>query len=279
MSKYLAIILLPLFLFACDVTIDPDWYNDTRAEETVSRYFSSSQIRKVSVKTRNGTIEAVAWDDSSIDATFEKTATGHDREDAEDNLDKIRIHTDRNTASGVLTIDVEFPNHVSGENYGCSVYLILPASLALELESSNGSITAIGIENDLDFSTSNGAIKIEDTEGYAYLRTSNGKITVDNHHGELDSRTSNGKVDADIVLPIQGECILKTSNGPITLSIPDTTSARMEASTSNGRIEIEDLPVTISMMEKTEFGGQIGSGRGTIDLSTSNGNIVIRNRY
>ncbi len=275
MSKYLVIILLPFLLYACEIT--GPWDNNVRAKETVSKDFSSSQIQEVAVKTQNGTIETSAWDDNSIHVTFEKRATGHDTEDAEDNVDDIKIHTSRNTASGVLTIDVEFPKYKNGINYGCSVYLSLPASLVLELESSNGAIIALGAKSDLDFSTSNGAIKIQDTEGYARLRTSNGMITVDNHYGELNGRTSNGAIDADIVLPRQGECILKTSNGAIILSIPDTTSATMEASTSNGRVEIKNLPVTVVMMEKTEFRGRIGNGQGNIDLKTSNGGIVIRN--
>lgn len=66
-------------------------------------------------------------------------------------------------------------------------------------------------------------------------------------------------------------------NGKINLFIPQTTSAMIEADTSNGRIEIKDLDIEVIEFNrnKTSFLGQIGSGRGNIDLKTSNGNITI----
>ena len=82
----------------------------------------------------------------------------------------------------------------------------------------------------------------------------------------------------DIVLPERGDCTLKSSNGAINFSIPSTTSAMIQASTSNGKIRVEDLYITVTKMEKTEFKGRMGSGRGNIDLETSNGSIVIKGR-
>ena len=272
MGKYLIITLLPLFLHAC-VTID----NDVRAVKVESDDFPAPQMQKVEVKTRNGSIESDVWDDDSIHVVYEKWATGSDEQDAEDNLKDIEVRVEENAASGVLSIDVNMPNR-PGTDYGCNVTLSLPASLFLELDSSNGAITVQNSQNGMDCSTSNGAITIEDTAGDAKLKTSNGKITVGNHNGELDGKTSNGEIDADIVLPKGGNCFLKTSNGKITLSLPDDTSAMVEASTSNGGIEVEDLTITIITMEKKEFEGKMGEGEGNIEIETSNGAILITGR-
>jgi DUF4097 and DUF4098 domain-containing protein YvlB len=230
----------------------------------------------VEVDTKNGAIETRAWDDNSIQVTFEKWATGDDIEEAEDRLDEIKISVSKDSSSGVLDIDVRYPAF-QNSNYGCNVVLDLPASIAMDLETSNGAITVLESESDFVCSTSNGAITTLNTEGYAELRTSNGIITVDGHYGELDGRTSNGVISADIVLPRHGQCILRTSNGPIALSIPESSSAIMEASTSNGQIHIHGLDVNVIKMGKTEFRGKMGSGQGNIDLQTSNGGITIKN--
>ena len=267
--------LLPLFLHAC-VTVD-NVDNDVRAVKIESDDFPASQMQKVEVKTRNGSIESDVWDDDSIHVVYEKWATGSDKQDAEDNLEDIEVHVEEDAASGVLSIDVDMPNR-PGTNYGCNVTLSLPASLFLDLNSSNGAIMVQNSQNGLDCSTSNGAITIEDTAGNAKLKTSNGKITVGNHYGELDGGTSNGEIDADVVLPEGGNCFLKTSNGKITLSLPDETSAMIEASTSNGGIEVEDLVITIISMNDKEFEGKMGDGEGNIDIETSNGSILITGR-
>ncbi|MFC1712770.1 DUF4097 domain-containing protein [Candidatus Poribacteria bacterium] len=272
MKKCLIIMLLPVFLYACAVVKD-----NVRETETESDEFSSLQLREVQVETKNGSIESSVWDDDRIYVTFEKWATGGNTQDAEDNLKDIEIHIDEDTESGTLSIEVDAPIR-PGTNYGCNVSLNLPASLSLNLRSSNGAVRVSESQNNLECSTSNGSITIEDTSGYARLKTSNGKITVQNHNGELNGKTSNGAIDADIVLSENGECLLKTSNGAITLSISEETSAIVGASTSNGKIEVDDLGITLIRMEKTEFEGTMGNGDGNIELGTSNGSIHIKGR-
>lgn len=254
MRRFLVVALLPLFLYACSIDV---WEDGVRMERSESRGFSAYQMRKVEMRTKNGSIESRVWNDDSIHVVFERWATGNDREEALERLDDIKIRISEDTGSGVLSIDVDHPNRIV-TNYGCNVYLSLPSSLSLDLESSNGAITIV------------------DAKGNADLWTSNGAITVKNHHGELNAKTSNGAINADVVLPKNGDCILKTSNGAITLSIPDKTSAMMEASTSNGRVEIKNLSVTVIKMEKTDFKGKMGNGEGNIELETSNGNVFIK---
>jgi hypothetical protein len=273
MRRYLIIVLFPFLLYAC--TEAHYWENDIRIEETETKSFSSDRVKRVEVNTKNGAIETRAWDDDSIIVTFEKWTFGDDVGEAEDKLDEIKVFVSKNPGSGVLDIDVEYPVFQNA-NYGCNVWVDLPASIVLDLETSNGAITVLESESDFVCSTSNGAITTLDTEGKAELSTSNGIITVNGHYGELSGKTSNGIISADIVLPRQGTCVLKTSNGPITLSIPDSTSATMEASTSNGKIQIHGLDVSIIKMDKTEFKGKMRDGRGNIDLSTSNGSISVK---
>jgi len=253
MRKCIVIVFIPLFLYACGAS------DEVRVEKTESREFSSSQIREIELKTENGVVKGNARSGDSIYVVFDKWATGNDREDAEDNLKDIEILITEDTASEVLIIDVDIPDNTTID-YGSDVSIEFPASTELELRSSNGSIT------------------IEDTDGDAKLRTSNGKITVRNHYGNLDGETSNGEIDVDIVLPDDGDCKLKTSNGNIVLSIPGSTSADIEASTSNGEIETRSLDFDNVESTDREFEGKMGDGDGDIELETSNGNILIKER-
>ena len=274
MKKILVIVLLPLFLYACSSTDITD--DDGRAEKTETEDFASSGIERVEVRTENGSIEVSAWDENSIHVVFEMWATGLDKQDAENNLDDIDISIS-DTDSDVIYIDVDFPNR-EGIEYGCDVSVELPASLSMDLESSNGNIIVLKSKGGIECFTSNGDIRTEDTEGDAELKTSNGKVIVENHYGGLEGRTSNGEIDVDIILPESGRCILNTSNGFIDLSIPKDTSAEIQASTTNGGIEISGLDITIITMRETEFEGRMGDGSGSIDLETTNGSIFIKAR-
>lgn len=276
MRKFLVIMFLPFLVYSCSSTED-DVRDGVRVEEEESKDFSSSQMQKVKVETKNGSIESNVWDDDSIHVAFEKWAIGDTKEDAEDIIDDIQIFISEDTASGVLSIDVDIPS--GEESYGCNIILDLPSSLSLDLESLNGAVTVSGSQSRLECFTSNGSIEIQDTKGNATLETSNGSITATDHYGDLNASTSNGAIAVEgIKLPTQGECILKTSNGAITLSIPDTTSAMIEASTVNGEIEMRGLDVIVIKMEETEFEGRIGAGEGVIKLKTSNGNILIKRK-
>lgn len=251
MKKLSVILVFPLLIYACNSG------DDVRVEKTETRDFSSSRIQKLRVKTENGAIETTAGDEGSINVVFEHWATGISMAAAEDNLRDINVRIVTDTDSEMLIIDVNIPNSMTTD-YGSNIFAEVPASIQLDLE------------------TSNGAITIENTERDARLKTSNGKIKVRNHRGDLDGKTSNGQIEADMVLPKDGECKLETSNGNIILSIPSTTSAEIEASTSNGNVTVQGLDIVVSKMERTEFEGEIGDGDGDIELKSSNGNITIR---
>jgi len=252
MRKFSVIMLVAFLLYACGSSSE-----DVREVETESRDFSTSQIQKLKIDTENGNIENFALGDDEIHVVLEKWATGNDAEEARSNIDDIKVSIEEDNSSRSLNIDVEIPNSATTD-YGCNISADTPASVELDLESRNGTIT------------------IEDSEGKTKLRTSNGKIIVKNHRGDLDGETSNGEIDVEIILPDDGKCKLKTSNGTITISIPSSTSADIKASTSNGRIEVDHPDVEIDEVDDKEFKGKIGDGDGEIELETMNGNIVIK---
>ena len=275
MGKISIFFLLPLLLDSCVVIDLSD--DNVKFEKREIKNFSISNLSKLKVRNENGDIESRAWDEDYIRITFEKSATGRDKSDAEENIRDIKIDIYEDTDPKTLVVYVKTPKF-TGTSYVCNVILNVPNSIYLDLESSNGSIIVEGSNNGINCETSNGSINIQDTEGDANLTTSNGKIIVKNHYGEIYGKTSNGEINVDMVLPEKGKCVLKTSNGTITLSIPATTSATIEASTSNGKIEIVNLDVSIIKIGKSELKGEMGKGEGYINLETSNGRILVKKR-
>ena len=260
MKKFLVIMFLPFFLYACSSTDDTDDTDDFRADESESRDFPSSQMTKVEVKNINGSIRSSVWSDELIYVLFDKWATGNTEQEAQANIDDIKIYVSEDDVPGVLIIDVDIPINVETD-HGCNITLKLPSSLSLDLESITG------------------VIEIQDTKAEATLETVNGAIAAKNHDGDLIASTSNGTIDADIVLPDQGECMLSTLNGNITLSIPDTISAMIDASTVNGTVEVDrNLGIVITREEKKKFKGKMGNGEGQIELKTVNGDVRVEKR-
>ena len=260
MKKFLVIVFLPFLLYACSSTDDTDDTDDFRADKSESRDFPSSQMTKVEVENVNGSIRSSVWSDESIHVLFDKWATGGTEQEAQANIDDIKITVSEDDVPGVLSIDVDIPINVEVD-HGCNITLKLPSSLSLDLESITG------------------AIEIQDTKAEATLETVNGAIAAKNHNGDLIASTSNGTIDAYIVLPDQGECMLSTLNGSITLSIPDTISAMIDASTINGTVEVDrNLGIVITREEKKKFKGKMGNGEGQIELKTVNGDVRVEKR-
>ncbi|MBD3185158.1 DUF4097 family beta strand repeat protein [Candidatus Poribacteria bacterium] len=265
-KSFLIMILLPVCLCCCTV-------GDVKVEKTEFETFPASGIHEVKLNTENGRIECLVVEENSINIELEKWATGNNTDDALDNVYDIDVDIVKN--SRTLIIDVDIPHRITTD-YGCDVFIEIPEDIALDLDTSNGSINLSGVYEDFKCYTSNGSIITSNTRGDAELRTSNGSVTIRDHRGNLNARTSSGKISASVIIPDKGECYLKTSNGSISLSIPDNTSAYIKASTSNGNIDITGLDVVVTKMDRTKFEGRIGSGNADIDLETSNGSILIR---
>ena len=129
--------------------------------------------------------------------------------------------------------------------------------------------------------TSNGAFRLTDLDGRIDVRTSNGGIYFDGVTAEVRARTSNGAITGSAMS--SDDIDVQTSNGRITLSFaeaPDTVRAR----TSNGRIDLRfpaDAPSYV--VDASTSNGQVRNeirsdpaSAATLDLATSNGDIILR---
>ena len=73
-----------------------------------------------------------------------------------------------------------------------------------------------------------------------------------------------------------GEVNAETTNGIIVLEFPKSTSAQLTAKVTNGTVNVSGLSLDNMYGSQKEIHGTLGSGNGTIELKTTNGNITVR---
>ena len=220
----------------------------------------SAYLDAAGFQTLNGSIEVTATADTTTSAFITRRCYGRSRADAEAHIDNIVIAD--TLADRRLELRVTAPS--GPRNYGASLELSVPRTAALDLNTSNGSITVTGTAADITARSSSGAVALTGTAGAADISTSNGAVAVAVHSGSIAIVTSNGRIECDLaLLEATGHARLRTSNGHITLSLPADASARFDLETSNGDITITPGfgSVSYTREERTHKTGSIGSGR------------------
>jgi hypothetical protein len=199
-----------------------------------------------------------------------------------------------NTLEIVATVrqpkDVEYAVTVDGETVhimavalrtridpspGVSLQITAPPNADLNINSSNGSITLVGVGTGGLLETSNGTIRLEEVHGRFEVHSSNGSIEFDRVSGSFDASTSNGRIEFDGDLEDGTSSELRTSNGGIDVFIGGEANVRIDAETSNGEVDIV-YPLDEAIVSEEHVEGTMGTGASTLILRTSNGDINIR---
>src|SRR5260370_18931432 len=180
------------------------------AEETESKTFTTKELPRVIAETFNGVIEVTTGPENTVKASVTKRATGSSQDAADDNLDTIEITMKQEVDT--IRIKAFVKENKLFSSRGARVTLQVPPGAMLELQTSNGKVSATGPTGDIRAESSNGEIDVSGSQGKLHLTTSNGPIVVEGGSGHLALHTSNGKI------AIQAEDVgvdAHTSNGAI----------------------------------------------------------------
>ncbi|HEY0613777.1 MAG TPA: DUF4097 family beta strand repeat-containing protein [Candidatus Elarobacter sp.] len=174
--------------------------------------------------------------------------------------------------------------------YDPTVRISVPPNARVEL-TSGGGMDATGLRQKLVAHLAEGSVEIRDHRGDVDVSTGSGSVRlVDVEADEIAAGTRDGRiyltrigaqrinassasgriVGAD-VRAIDGA--LTTRDGRIILSFTRNSDATVKAHTADGKIRVAGFPVTRSDEQNSVV--RLGSGRGTFELSTENGPIVI----
>ena len=129
----------------------------------------------------------------------------------------------------------------------------------------------------LDLSTTNGGLEVRGAGSELVATTTNGGIRVEAGGGPVRAHTTNGGVDVRLsALGDAREFDLTTTNGSVSREVPPSLGAEVDMSTVNGRVET-DFPVTVQgRIDPHRLRVTLGDGARRVRLRTTNGSVRLR---
>ena len=232
-------------------------YPSFSASRTVDLTLPATDLTELACTSHNGNI-TVNGDPAAtqVELHAELSVRGFSQGEADDNLTMLTVGHE--TTGGRLRIFGKYPEGaLNNMSPSFSFRLKVPQQVAVDLQSHNGDITALGTVGNQRLSSHNG-----DIDGVAKA-------------GRLAAETHNGRVELDIQTegPVDGT--IESHNGSIELVFGANASTTLSASTHNGDIttggRLQDASVT-----KRSLRGRIGDGNGALSITTHNGDVRIR---
>ena len=230
-------------------------------EERFEKTYAGTGIDRLRLQNVNGAVRVGTWGKTEIRVSAVKRAKGSGADEA---LAQTQI---RVTKQG-STLDVEtfLPKPTRtwgifnwGNRAGAEVAyeLMLPAGLAVDVETVNGRVSAEGRIAPLTLNTVNGSVRVEA------------------HAAPINVNTVNGSVEVTFAGPLQA-ADLETVNGSVTVSCARNSSFRFDLQTVNGKIRSDFPEVTVEgKWGPKEARGAIADGKGRLAVETVNGEVRI----
>lgn len=141
-----------------------------------------------------------------------------------------------------------------------------------EIRIDSGTYTLAGIK------TKNGDVVVTDTRANFTVNTVKGDVTMTNVTGKtmtVDAVT--GDIRVDISETVDGTVSFRTVSGDIDCSVPDQCNCRVSMNTVRGAV-LSSIELEDSAKEQGRATGRLGEGIGNLDLSTVNGDLLLRMR-
>lgn len=105
--------------------------------------------------------------------------------------------------------------------------------------------------------------------------TVSGSIKIKMRNGSADLNVTSGNIRAEFEENF--ELInAKSASGNINLALPSGSEFTMNVKTVTGVIKCNDIPVKISSSDGRHLEGKVGNGSGEVNISTTSGNVTIR---
>lgn len=210
----------------------------------------------LSLEGINGNVAITGLSDAdSVIVAGEKRVGSESMQDAEEHLQQLHVSVSE-AQSGVFVKTIQ-PDQTYGRSYVVDYNITLPMNLDVAVINTNGAV---------DIDSVNGSVSVENV---------NGQVDLDEIIGSVSAQLVNGQVSAKVTPPKGGIISMSTVNGGINLEIPQYTSAQFSAIVVNGTFSISNLVLIGMVTTPNSISGTLGTGEGTIALSTVNGSISV----
>lgn len=244
---------------------DSEWLDNCRRNRWNSERNNYCEVRVAGFRLggrtldvdarESGGISVHAWDRDSVEVHERIQASGYSSDEATDIGRQVRVVVDnaRIRADGPSTTR-------RNSSWSVSYDILVPRSVSLNLQATNGPIGINGTHGTVNATTVNGPLSLVGLSGQVHARTSNGPLQV-----SLTGRGwAGGSLDAE------------TTNGPVSLDIPEGYAAHLVTGTVNGPMR-SDFPITLQgNISARRIETDIGGGGPTVRAITTNGPLVLR---
>lgn len=130
----------------------------------------------------------------------------------------------------------------------------------------------------LDVSQISSTIQIDSMDNMVTIANMFGDVALSNCKGDISASVVSGEIRASCEVVGGGSIDLRTVNGSIALNIPNNTSASLQARAADGIIKLTNLVLNEKEIGTISLTGVLGSGDGSISLSTNKGDIRVTGR-
>jgi hypothetical protein len=255
-------------------------FSDT-LERPFTRTFEASGASLVRVRVAGGGITVTTGDSDRVDARLTARVRTNSESEADSWLSDYDVVLERQGSEIVVSARRK-PGRVWTQVFGdhgqvqFSAELTVPAGIAVDLDTSGGSIRVEGRRTGpVKADTSGGGITIDGGSGDIDADTSGGSIRIGQALGQVRADTSGGGITVDYIGPSARTVGLDTSGGSINVGVDPRASLKISADTSGGRVSVEGLDLTQVVRERQRIAGAINDGEGTLRAHTSGGSIRI----
>ena len=182
-----------------------------------------------------------------------------------------------------------------GNHKSLRVEVGVPRELDLNVRTSDGNVTAMGVSGKIQFDTGDGNVTASNIKGDIRIHTGDGHIEGHNFDGSLDAdtgdgnlridgrfdalalKTGDGSIEAEVGSgsKLANSWNLHSGDGHITLRVPGDLNAMLDAHTGDGSITL-DVPIQVSgSLSHSSVRGKLNAGGPTLAISSGDGSIHI----
>jgi hypothetical protein len=224
------------------------------------------------IETSDANIRVTTWDQNTIEA---KVVTSRYK------IGEGGIHIDERQNGDSVEIDVRYPHHYVGFDWGnhrVEIIIQMPREGNVNLRTGDGRIELAGLKGQMDVHTGDGSENLDNVDGKLRATTGDGHIQAYGRFDELELKTGDGHVDvrAGNGSTLASSWRLETGDGSVSLQVPANLAADVDLHTNDGHIDL-DMPVSAEgKIRQNEIHGKINGGGSLLTIRTGDGSIHLR---
>lgn len=277
-------------------------YSTLYAQSTINKEVISEAGLPVIIKINSGFVEVKGTNDTIVKVTG-KIGKNVESLIVEKNSEGIHIRP-----------DIKEKYLKSGKDIECTLYISVPSSSALRIESSSGGIQVSGVKKSLflqtitgnaiiegvfenaECQTVSGTINIKGSSDFiecsgidgnykltgnfpdSILKTSSGfiKLTTD-YLNSLTIFSSSGEIDVNCEKTVRSAVNIKSVNSKITFGIHNTENILISIKTISGSLTTENVVFAETNKDGNRMKYKNGNGESRVFIESITGNIVLKN--